>query len=377
MSARRTRRRPAAEVKRAPLNEGPWRRNLERFVPARRRRRREPRIRAGAQPLLITASSRAMQRRGRGLHARREGPDDLVERVRLAQNRGAVARARRGRRRASHRCRGPRADHAVAGRVPRCGGFTRRRSTETTAPRSTISARPRPRSETERTARRRASVAPIRSQWHLGDARSRSRTPRPKTPPAGRHGRGKLGVQQGFHAGLPPLRRRGPEVAVERGTRSPRPSLNSVLRRGHGALEPCHAPSTRPTRPPSPRPPPQTPCRGCPVFSHNRRPDLTMIKEANIDMTEVLAAVLDEVARSPPHRAASSHNASSSNIESMRSSAFSNVFRMDTASSASTWKAPLDRTASTYIDISYTIYTIYKYTSSKSLPNFSNKHSWS
>merc|ERR1719507_1346396 len=38
------------------------------------------------------------------------------------------------------------------------------------------------------------------------------------------------------------------------------------------------------------------------------------------------------------HRAASSHKESSSNIESMRSSALSKVFLMDTASSASIWK---------------------------------------
>ena len=35
------------------------------------------------------------ERRRRGLHTRREGPDDLVERVRSAQNRGAVPAARR------------------------------------------------------------------------------------------------------------------------------------------------------------------------------------------------------------------------------------------------------------------------------------------
>jgi len=44
----------------------------------------------------------------------------------------------------------------------------------------------------------------------------------------------------------------------------------------------------------------------------------------------------------------------------MRSSAFSKVFRMDTASSASTWKAPFDRTASTYSQHKM-IYILYMY----------------
>ena len=45
--------------------------------------------------LLIRSLNARHERRRRGLHTRREGPDDLVERVCLAQNRGAVARARR------------------------------------------------------------------------------------------------------------------------------------------------------------------------------------------------------------------------------------------------------------------------------------------
>ena len=45
--------------------------------------------------LLIRSLHARDERRRRGLDARREGPDDLVERVRLAQNRGAVPAARR------------------------------------------------------------------------------------------------------------------------------------------------------------------------------------------------------------------------------------------------------------------------------------------
>ena len=65
------------------------------------------------------------QRRGRGLDARREGPDDLVERVRFAQNRGAVPRARRDNDAPTRRAVA-RGVHAIAGRPPESDAFARR-----------------------------------------------------------------------------------------------------------------------------------------------------------------------------------------------------------------------------------------------------------
>ena len=64
------------------------------------------------------------ERRRRGLDTRREGPDDLVERVRLAQNRGAVARARRNHNAPARTV--ARGVHAVAGRPSQSDAVARR-----------------------------------------------------------------------------------------------------------------------------------------------------------------------------------------------------------------------------------------------------------
>ena len=74
--------------------------------------------------MLVRSLHARDERRRRNFHTRREGPDDLVERVRLAQNRGAVARARRNDDApATAVARGV---HAVAGGPPESDAVARR-----------------------------------------------------------------------------------------------------------------------------------------------------------------------------------------------------------------------------------------------------------